>query len=111
MTLPVELVEAVARSIALRVGYMGVLDNMPPGDPEETEKNAAWVGLYWRAFVPSAVAAILALRTFDNSRGMKTVPREPSVEMMEAGYAHVGYGDSERKCWVVMWDAAPGKEG
>ena len=65
-----DMLSVVARAIALWVGYMGVLDTMPPGDPGDP-RNEKWVEINFRPFLSAAVAAI-------------EVYREPTDEMVLA---------------------------
>ncbi len=57
-----EMQEKVARARALWVGYMGVLDTMPPGDPGDP-RNEEWVEINFRPFLTVAKAAIEAMRS------------------------------------------------
>jgi len=56
-----EMIEKVARVIALWVGYMGVLDTMPSGDPGDS-RNEAWIERQFRPFLPAAQAVIEGMR-------------------------------------------------
>lgn len=67
-----EMVESVARAMALWVGYMGVLDTMPPGDPGDP-RNEAWIEANFRPFLTTARATIEPMR-------------EPTTGMAEAFY-------------------------
>ena len=55
-----DMQEKAARAIALWVGYMGVLDTMPPGDPGDP-RNEEWVEINFRPFLTAAHYAIEAM--------------------------------------------------
>ena len=68
-----DMEEKVARAMALWVGYMGVLETMPPGDPGDP-RNEEWVEINFRPFLSAAIKAIEAMR-------------DPTDEMIKAGDA------------------------
>lgn len=94
-----DMQEKVARAIALWVGYMGVLDTMPPGDPGDP-CNDAWIERQFRPFLSAAQAAIEAYRV-------------PTDEMLLVGARSIGktmgtanHIERARACWLAMADAA-----
>ena len=107
----------VARAIALWVGYMGVLDTMPPGDPGDP-RNDAWVEENFRPFLTAAKAAIDIHEAVLKAEGLVIVPREPNLLMLEAGAsatkygADHGFGDEwpEYACYQAMLAALEGKD-
>jgi hypothetical protein len=80
-----DLIERMARAIALQVGYMGFLDTMPPSDPGD-DANEGWVEVNYRPFLGVAANALAAI-PYDLATQV-IVPKEPTEAIVEAGAKH-----------------------
>ena len=77
--MPTDMISVVAKAIALWVGYMGVLDTMPPGDPGDP-RNEEWIEIQFRQFWTAAEFAIAAHLKALEAQGLVIVPRGLQAE-------------------------------